>query len=382
VTARAGHWTQRVARPWRVAFVLYAIVLTIFSHWPALTLGDESQPAPDQLLHMVLFGGLVFLLWGTRWLRRPAAAVAIVVVWAVVDEITQSLPILRRTFSFQDIAAGQLGAVLVGAWWWALAPVGGPPNRMRVAYQSFIVADLCGRWRTLLLAVLAGIAGATVFGVAAWLILSALPPVHGNPGNVILAVIVGAVAAAHVTLAARFGARARVLSDQRPCFACGAPCRDVPFDDAGRGTCGTCGAALHRGQWAPPMELPMSAALRGAGRALLVSVGIVVLAVALFSVVLVLSMRAAWAKSLLGAWQHLDMDMRLVIDLTLVGLALAIGMRMYRVRQARLHDRQHVECRACGHDLTGTPVDRGIGRCPECGGAFARIVQTPESGTG
>jgi len=79
-------------------------------------------------------------------------------------------------------------------------------------------------------------------------------------------------------------------------------------------------------------------------------------------------------EELVAAWQRFPLDMQLAVDLTLVGLALAAGMRVYRVRQARLHDRQHVECRACGHDLTGTPVDRGVGRCPECGAGFARIV--------
>jgi hypothetical protein len=357
-----------------VAFVLYAIALATATHWPALSIGDETQPAPDKILHMLAFGGLVVLLWRSGWVRTPWVAVALVVVWAAVDEVTQGLPVLRRSLSGQDMLAGQLGALLVGTWWWALSPVGEVPNRVRVAYQSFIVADLCGRRRTLLLAAAAGAAGAGVFGFAAWLILQFLPPLHGNPGNIVVAVIVGGIAAVHGTFAALFGPRARVLCAQQPCFACGESCREAAFDEAGRGSCPACGAALHRGQWAPPMQLPISAALRGAGRALLTSVGLVVLAVALFSIVLVLSIRMTWAKTLLGAWQRLGMNMRLVIDLTLVGLALAIGMRIYRVRQARLHDRQHVQCRACGHDLTGSPVDRGLGRCPECGAEFAKIV--------
>jgi len=47
-------------------------------------------------------------------LANLVLAVALVVVWAVVDEVTQGLPVLRRSFAAQDMLAGQLGAVLVG----------------------------------------------------------------------------------------------------------------------------------------------------------------------------------------------------------------------------------------------------------------------------
>jgi ribosomal protein L37AE/L43A len=355
-------------------FVLYALVLTVATHWPALALGTEQQPAPDKLLHMLVFGGLVILLWRARWVRPAWLVVLLILVWVVVDELTQGMPILRRNFSWQDMVAGQLGVILVGAWWWALGPTGGAPNRLRLAYQAFIVTDLCARRRAWLLAVAAGLGGGAVFGVAAWLVFRAAGSVYGNPGNVIVAVIVGAVAAAQVTLAAMFGPRARALADHRPCFACGGSCHEAPFGEAGRGRCPSCGLSIHRGQWSPPMQLPMSAALRGAGRAGLAAVGLIALAVGLYSVLLMLSMRLTVAKDLLGVWQRISLDMRLAVDLTLVGLALAMGMRIYRSRQARLHDRQHLECRSCGHDLTGTTVTQGLGTCPECGAGFAKII--------
>jgi Zn finger protein HypA/HybF involved in hydrogenase expression len=374
VITKADHWARRVARPWRVAFVLYALALTVATHWPALALGTEAQPAPDKLLHMLVFAGLTVLLWRTRWVRSPLLVVVLVLVWAMVDELTQGLPILRRTSSWQDVVAGQLGVVLVAAWWWALAPVGEAPNRLRLAYQSFIVTDLCARWRTILLAVAAALAGAVVVGFLAWLVLRAAGPLYGNPGNVIVAVIVGGVAAAQVTMAALFGPRARELADHRPCFACGTSCREVVYEESGRGRCPSCGESVHRGQWARPMQLPMAAALRGAGRAALTAVVLIAVAVGLYWIVLVLSMRWTVAKELLGAWQRLTLDMRLAFDAALVGLAVALAVRIYRQRQARLHDRQHLECRGCGHDLTGAPLDHGLGTCPECGAGFARIV--------
>ncbi len=190
----------------------------------------------------------------------------------------------------------------------------------------------------------------------------------------IVAAVVGAVASAQVTMAALFGPRARALADDRPCFACAGSCRQAAFNEIGQGRCPSCGSSIHCGQWAPPMQLPMSAALRGAGWAALAALGLIALAVGLSWVVLALSMRLTPAQELLGVWQHLTPDMRLAVDVTLVGLALAAGARVYRSRQARLHDRQHLECRGCGHDLTGTTLTQGLGTCPECGAPFARII--------
>ncbi|MHC4764993.1 MAG: hypothetical protein ACYTF2_07790 [Planctomycetota bacterium] len=357
-----------------MALVVYALVLTVGTHWPALALGSEEQPAPDKLLHMLAFGGLAVLLWRSRWVRPLWLVVLLAVVWAAVDELTQGIPVLRRWVSWQDMVAGQMGVILVGAWWWVLGPVGGAPNRMRLAYQAFVVTDLFVRRRTTLLAAAAALGGAAVCGGAAWMVLRIAGPVYGNPGNVIVAAIVGAVAAGQVTMAALFGPRARALTDDQPCFACGGSCRDTSFDDSGRGRCPSCGSSIHCGQWAPPMQLPMSAALRGAGWALLAAVGLIALAVGVYGVILVLSMRLTLAQELLGVWQRFTPDMRLAVDVTLVGLALAMGVRIYRGRQARLHDRQHLECRGCGHDLTGTTLTQGLGTCPECGAPFAKIA--------
>jgi len=352
VTTLADHWTRRVTRPWRVAFVVYALALTVATHWPALALGDETQPAPDKLLHMLVFGGLALLLWRTRWVKPTWLLVGLVLIWAAADELTQGIPVLRRSVTWQDMVAGQLAVILVGAWVWALGPLGGAPSRWRLAFQSFVVADLCAKLRTWLLAAAAGIAGAGVCGLIAWVVFRAAGSVYGNPGNVIVAAIVGAIAGGQVTVVALLGPRARALADQRPCFACGASCREAPFDDSGRGGCPSCGSPIHLGQWAPPMQLPMSAALA----------------------LLVLSMRMTWAKELLGVWQRLTPDMQLAVDLALVGVALASGVRVYRSRQARLHDRQHEVCRGCGHNLTGTPLVQGLGACPECGAPFAKMI--------
>jgi hypothetical protein len=375
VTTQADHWTRRVTRPWRVTFVAYALALTVASHWPALALGDERQPAPDKLLHMLVFGGLAFLLWRTRWFKSIWAVVLVALAWTAADELTQGIPILRRWVTWQDLVAGQLGVILVGAWLWALWPVGGAPSRWRLAFQAFVVADLGAKLRTWLLAAAAGIAGAGVCGFAAWIVFRAADHVYQNPGNVLVAAMVGAIAGAHVTTVALLGPRARALAGERPCFACGQSCGEASFDDSGAGRCPTCGSPIHRGQWAPPMQLPMSAALHGARAGAFTALGLLAAVLLLYIVVLVLSMRMTWAKELLGVWQRFTLDMQLVVDLALVGVTLACGVRVYRVRQAHRHDRQHEVCRGCGHNLAGTPLDQGLGACPECGVPFAKMIR-------
>ncbi len=117
----------------RVVFVLYALVLTTATHWPALAIGTEANPAPDKIIHMVSFGGLFVLLWRTRWIPRLWQAGLIVLVWAVLDEVSQSIEALQRTFSAQDMVAGQIGVVTAVAWHWALGPVEGTASRARTA---------------------------------------------------------------------------------------------------------------------------------------------------------------------------------------------------------------------------------------------------------
>lgn len=365
------HWRRRVARPWRVAFLVYATALTAATHWPALQLGAGGPPVPDKVLHVAGFGGLVFLLWRTRWLARSWAVVLLGLAWVAADEVSQAIPAIHRTVSWQDLVAGQLGVVLVGVWWWALRPIGGPANRARLAFSAFLMSDLFTRVEGWLKAGAGAAAGGLVVGAAAWLAMRWVPYWHTDPGTVLAAGIVGGIAGVHFAVLAMCRGRARELAGARPCFACGGPCGEAPFDGAGRGRCPACGGPIHRGQWIPPLELPTAMALQGVGRAVAASIGLMLAVAGLYFLVLVLSVNVTSAKLLVRAWQRLDVDMRLSVDAAVVGLAMAVGARLYRRRQARLYDRQHVACRCCGHDLSGTPVPEGVGVCPECSTSFA-----------
>lgn len=377
--ADAKDLLRRTTRPWRVVFILYALVLTTATHWPSLDVGGESFEAPDKLIHMLAFAALLVLLWRTRWIRRVWQAGVIVLAWTVVDEVTQSLPILDRVFSGQDLAAGQLGVLVTLAWFWALAPIGGPANRARIAWQWFVIDDLYAGPLTWILSGLAGLGGGLLIGSVISLVLrnagldSIVNASAVVPSSVLLAGFAGGVAAGLAAVAAAVRRRARVLGEIRPCFSCGSPCREAAIGDDGSGPCPVCGAAFHAAQWSPSMVLPLSVAVRGAGRGALAGVGVLVAAWSGYAAILGLSIHFAPAAWALRAWEGLLPDMRLTVDVSLVCVAVAVAARVYRGRQALLYDRQHLRCRVCGHDLTGTEVRGGCGRCGECGTPFARL---------
>jgi hypothetical protein len=83
------------------------------------------------------------------------------------------------------------------------------------------------------------------------------------------------------------------------------------------------------------------------------------------------SSSSVMAMRLAQAIGRLPDELVRVIDLSLYLLLFAAAMRIYRTRLAKFYDRA-VVCARCGHDLRGTPTEHGIGRCGECGAAFAR----------
>ncbi len=368
--ADAKDLLRRNTRPWRAAFVVYALLLTTATHWPALDIGRIAGggfESPDKIIHPLAFAGLLVLLWRTRWVPRVWQAGVIVLAWTVFDELTQALPVLSRTFSVQDLVASQIGVVVTLAWFRAHAPVGGPANRLRIAWLGFVIDDLFARPGTWVLTGLAGAGGAVVIGTATWAILSTVELDAGVRTSIVVPEWItvggfaGGVAAGLGVVAAGVRRRSRTLGVIRPCLACGASCRDIDFGDDGRGACPVCGTLAHMGQWAPPMVLPLSVVARGVGRAGLVGAGVLVAAMVVYALVR-------------RSWEGLLPDMRLTVDLALIAVASAVAVRVYRGRQAVLYDRQHVCCRWCDHDLAGTEVTHGCGRCGECGTPFARFT--------
>ena len=372
-------YLRRLTRPWRFVFVLYACALTVATHWPQLDLGmvTETQTAPDKLLHLFAFGGLAFLLIQTRWLRTIWTVGVLTFMWTLLDEITQALPVLGRESSVIDILAGGLGVALVVTWGWALGSIGGVANRTRLAQQHFLLAELFRQPRTWIIAASAALIGALVTGGSIALVMKFVFTRYGGEQltKVLVAAVIGALAGTQVSLAGLLSRVAAERVKQRPCFGCGTSCDNVSFDDVGRGRCSRCDAPLQLGQWAEPMQLPLSAAARGVVPAVALAGGMLVAGAVTLLVLLHPSREFAWGAYLIRTWHDFPPDMQTAVDLTAIALITALAVRIYRRRQARLHDRQHLNCRACEHDLRGTPITQGVGVCPECGAPFVRFAE-------
>jgi len=106
------------SRGWvfRGAFFLYAVVLFIATHWPALRI--EGSGRPDLVVHIGAFGvwtGALILagFWGPRLsARNVIISGAVAVMYAAFDEGTQAIPWIRRTAAWDDYLANVSGIAL------------------------------------------------------------------------------------------------------------------------------------------------------------------------------------------------------------------------------------------------------------------------------
>lgn len=370
--------SAHLTRLWKIAFAIYAILLTAGTHWPSLKMGSEENPWPDKLMHMLAFGGLAFLFIQTRWIKKLYLCAIIAFAWTLFDEFSQSLPILGRESSWGDALSGVMGVTIIMALTWALGAIGGFANRLRLSQQRFLLGQLLVKPRNWLILIASALSGAVLIGGIVGLsrdfLFGYLLTISEQVAGALVAGVVGAVAAIHVALAGMIRRHALVENLKASCFVCDASCKDVQYDDEGNGKCPKCEAAVYRGQWAEPMQLPISAMLKGAGFAVGVAAALIAAIVVGIIGFTFLHGKFELARQITHAWNSWSDDFIIVIDLTAVTLIVAIALRLYRSRQARFYDRQDKFCRACDHDLQGTPIDRGIGRCPECGLRFARFV--------
>lgn len=104
---------------WRIAFVLYALVLFAATHKPGVTVNVVPGWRLDLLIHAGAFGTWAFLLGMTGWFdlhkRRDVAwLLALVVGYAILDEGSQAIPIFGRVFDLADVLANAVGALLGG----------------------------------------------------------------------------------------------------------------------------------------------------------------------------------------------------------------------------------------------------------------------------
>ena len=109
------------ARPaLKVAFMVYALVLFAATHKPGVDVNVVPGFRLDLFIHAAAFGLWTVLLGLTGWLGNAGRALgmlallAVGVMYAIVDEATQAVPIFDRVFDVKDMMAN-VGGALLGA---------------------------------------------------------------------------------------------------------------------------------------------------------------------------------------------------------------------------------------------------------------------------
>lgn len=432
----------RLHRPWRVALVVYGVLLTAGTHWPNFTFGEE-MPASDKTTHLFAFAILTVILFRTGWPGTPWRAAGVALVWSVLDELTQAIPGLNRVVGPSDMVANALGCLLAGAWLTALGPVGGPPSRWRYAMLRATFDRVFVRPAAWILAtVLAGVT------VGTYVLLRRtdppLPAIGWLEGVAVerALVLLVAVVSAHVGVLAVMWWWQRSIDRAREhgvCVGCGQDLdggaaetptaadrtpasddddgaredasgvdrvqrrdaatavgtsdpgsRSGPSDTEARDParssdvfldprpCPTCGRVAWAVAWLQSSPLRPAAMARAAAPPATAAVAILGLATAIVFVFPYLLQAAIdspiepVADAVRRGLFAIPETLGLSIDLAISGTVLAWATLVTRRRMARAFDRPRI-CRACGHDLRGTPTRLGRGRCTECGEVFLRM---------
>jgi len=103
---------RRASRAWRIALVAYLVPVSIATHWPRL--GFNSGGPIDKFVHFLAFGVLAWLWMNARPWGRPLVGWLLAAAWVYIDERTQALEMLGRTFSGFDMIAGWIGVAMAG----------------------------------------------------------------------------------------------------------------------------------------------------------------------------------------------------------------------------------------------------------------------------
>jgi len=362
---------------WRTLFILYAIVLTVSTHWPRLDLGrGGGDRSPDKILHFMAFAALALALWRTKWICSKWLVVLLALAWLSLDELSQLIAIVGRTASWLDWLAGTAGVLTVGAWLWALSPVGGPLNRLRLARSRSATDAVLDHVPTLAWISLGGLIGAAA-GVAvvfAAHLLGHVPQLDST----LLTVFAGAGAGSHwVYVLLHRRETARIIATHT-CFSCGHAIEPVTCNADGKGACPSCAEPFHIGQWLPEVLPSIAAPLR------LTIMPAMIAVLLIFGGGLVVFLIAELTIDVPGVRRTIraltsNEELTLVADVAYVLIAMAISVRWFRAKLAPFYDNQGGICLQCKHDLRGTPTDFTIGTCGECGTKFMRMAEGIDS---
>ena len=354
---------------WSLRAIAVASFLAAFvaTHWPALEL-KAGMPG-DTLLHAVTFAALTLLLWRTRWIPRLGWLVVAMLAWAAVDELTQSIPWVRRNASLPDYLADAIGVAIAAM---AIAtvprPVGalGRMHRELTDAADAMMLDRPANW----MAIGSAAALGALVGGPLCAMLARVALFDRSPGqSLFLGAIVFAVAGGHMAWLMGLRHWMRRIRRERLCMGCGAAQR--PPERERTGLCSRCGRPWALMQWTEPADA-YSARRPIPWR----RIGLVALAAIAITAI------AAWPLLAVARWidvgalagRRVDVSRGVTaIMVYLIGLMPIMAVARYaRQEWMRTIGAADRSCVACGHDLTRTPDEGGCGRCPECGCAFAR----------
>jgi hypothetical protein len=365
--------TRRAVGMSRAALGLYAGVMTAGTHWPRLQLGDPEHPV-DKVLHFVAFGGLAFFLSRCRFVRSTLALFLLVALWVVVDEATQALPGLGRSFSLEDMLAGWMGVATTCMLLWSTRPLRTPIAALRRRRFDGVVDLVLSdpmRFMGLIATVAAGVTITMPAAVVMNGMLATPTPVQAAITGMVLGGLGGAFT--YVILGVR-AFEERVMAC-RICLSCGGSVRESET------TCSACGAEPLPAQWYPVPGVRASAIVKGCTAPVLGGLATILLAV----IALQLSAGmvggtpfALWMNEWLrGPARGMESNFH---TLFLAAVA-AVTVDRCRRRIAIRLEQGSEQCLACGHDLRGTAASNGLGRCGECGAGFLRgLMPTADSG--
>ena len=347
----------------QIAVCAYLLILIVATHWPKLEVNPVGAPI-DKLLHFLAFGlmtiALSFAQWFTRWWTLLLAAA----VFTILDELTQSLFSTGRHFSMADAAAGWMGVIVAVALVQAFGPVGGPGARERRERWIDAAASLLARPAPWLLIGISGALGVLVGGFVLLLLDGFYPRPHPARA-LIMGGVLGGAALSHWAFEVGVRRETLLLQKQHRCRGCG---RGFNKEEraADRPRCPHCGRLADPADWEPLVPLSRDVLVSAIFRPTLIAGVLLVL----FGVLWLSLLFARDWLAIPAWWDQLGIGAQGVVDLSVVGLLAAATLRVVRTRLALQIDAQASRCLACGQDLTGVPMENGLGRCPECGGRF------------
>jgi ribosomal protein L37AE/L43A len=379
---QADRATGRVSRLILLgALLLPAALIFMRWGWSLLDMRSFQPPAPIIGAYWVVQGLYMFVLIRALTGRGFTLRVLLAFIWPAFDVLAALAfaPIADvQTDGLPSVAVA--GFVCWGVWFFR--PIAGPAERRRRAFSRYALFHALrqdGYRRRVVVRfaypILLIAAMPVVTALLVWLSVRQAPSPGGPGGSVPLGNLVPlTMVLVMMVVGMAFVASAAALRivresttdgiDDRPCHHCGMDCREVHFDERGWGRCPECGSAVHRGQWIAPPCLSRDATSRRT------------------------SAPAFWLP-MLGGLSLLPLALVILAGvafdhpLGFIGVSVLFMMlpmsawRPWAAMIAHAFDRQHIECRECGYDLRGTPTEQGIGTCPECGTAFAKLTPVP-----